>query len=482
MVSVRFNAAAKNAEPSLVLLTKEQTASPALGFVRDSVFHQQITTLVREKRFAGDHGEIFPLLLKRGLTLIVGLGPKAKLSKTAFCMVVKQALESSYLRGISAVNIFPHSKDDEAILNIVDGILIGAYKWKKYLTPKKDAKALSAVTIAVPPKKIYADQIRICEGVRYARDLVNENADIVNSTFIEGEIRRLARQKKNIRLEVLGEKELKKKRLNLLLAVNKGSRNPARLLIAKYQGAGKGADYTALVGKGITFDTGGLDLKTVGHIETMRTDMSGAAAVLAVLKNTISLKIKKNVVFAVAIAENAIGSGAYKPGDVLKSYDGKTVEVANTDAEGRLVMADALSYVVKNYNPARVIDIATLTGACAIALGPDYAGLLSNDDQLAEKLLSLSPKTDDRLWRLPLYCELTRCLRSQYADLKNMGLPKGVGGTLTGAEFLRQFIGKTPWAHLDIAGTTFAETPRLYYNYGATGIGVRILTEFLRTH
>jgi leucyl aminopeptidase len=212
----------------------------------------------------------------------------------------------------------------------------------------------------------------------------------------------------------------------------------------------------------------------------MRCDMAGAAAALGILKNVISLGIKKNILFVVAVAENAIGKAAYKPGDVIKSYSGKTVEIANTDAEGRLVLADAISYVVKNYKPARIVDLATLTGACPVALGNDYSGLMSNDDKLADTLLKVAQITDDRLWRLPLYPELKTHLKSQYADLKSTGIPRGIGGTISAAEFLHQFVGDTRWAHLDIAGTAFVEGQgRLYFNYGATGSGVRLLTQFL---
>ena len=298
---------------------------------------------------------------------------------------------------------------------------------------------------------------------------------------MEDELKRLVKGQTNIRLEILKEKDLKKKGLNLLLAVNRASQYPPRLMIAHYQGGKKGSEDLAIIGKGITFDTGGLNLKPTGSIESMREDMAGAAAVLGILKNVLSLGIKKNILFVVAIAENAIGKAAYKPGDVIKAYNGKTVEIANTDAEGRLVLADAIAYVVKNYKPARMIDLATLTGACPVALGNDYTGLMSNDDKFAQKLLDVGQKTDDRTWRLPLYPELKTHLKSQYADLKSTGIPRGIGGTISAAEFLHQFVGEAKWVHLDIAGTAFAEGQgRLYFNYGATGSGVRLVTEFLQ--
>jgi leucyl aminopeptidase len=483
MTAIKFNEKIKLSGSSIVFLTKEQAVSPKLINIGDSIFHGQFSQIVREKRFSGEFAETFPLLIKNGITLIVGLGPQAKLSKTSFCIAVKQALESPYLKTASAVNIFSHSKSDEAIGAIIEGVQIGTYRWRKYFQKKGNQKSLLSVMIAAASKKSYIDRIKICEGVNYTRDLVNENAEITNSIFIESEARRIIRQKKNVKIDVLGEKELRKKGLNLILAVNKGSEYPPRLIIIKYQGAKKNSDYTVIVGKGITFDTGGLNLKPTGSVETMRSDMAGAAAVLGVMKNVISLGIKANILFVVAIAENAIGAGSQKPGDVIKSYDGKTVELANMDAEGRLLLADVLSYTVKNYQPKKIIDIATLTGACAVALGHDYSGLLSNNDEFADKVLKIGQLTDDRLWPLPLYPELKNNIKSQYADIKNSGLPKGVGGTMSAAEFLRQFVGDVPWVHLDIAGTAFADgAGRLYFNYGATGVGVRLLTNFLENN
>ena len=296
-------------------------------------------------------------------------------------------------------------------------------------------------------------------------------------------IKSLIKGKKNISIEILNKKELEDKGLGLLLAVNQGSNKDPKLIIVKYNGSANKGGYTALVGKGITFDSGGLNLKPSGHIETMRCDMAGAAAVLGTLKNTIELNLKKNIIFSFALAENAIGSNAYKPGDVIKSYSGKTVEIGNTDAEGRLVLADAISYIVKNYSPNRIIDIATLTGACVVALGHYYSGFITNDENIVKKLEEASSETDDKIWRLPSYPELKDALKSQIADIKNIGYPRGAAGTLTAGEFLKTFTDKTKWSHLDIAGTAFVEqSKKEYYSYGATGAGVRLLTKYLQSN
>jgi leucyl aminopeptidase len=201
------------------------------------------------------------------------------------------------------------------------------------------------------------------------------------------------------------------------------------------------------------------------------------------LKNAIDLNLKKNILFVVGLAENAISSRAYKPGDVIRGYAGKTVEVGNTDAEGRLVLADAIAYVVKNYKPARIVDIATLTGACIVALGNDYTGLVTNDDKFSRQLVRSSNETDDRVWRLPMYPELKDAMKSRIADISNISSTRGAGGTITAAEFLHQFTEGTTWAHLDIAGTAFSDGPgRMYFGYGATGSGVRLMTHYFQHH
>jgi len=396
--------------------------------------------------------------------------------------MVRQALLSSCLNQARSIEIIPFDTREDTIRGVIEGLWIGTYRWDKYKSdsrkhPGPNAKDIHLVT---PVKREYHRMITICQGVTLTRDLVNDNADTVNSTYLEKTIRALCAKKKNIKISVFNKKELQAKKLNLILAVNKGSRQEPKLIIVQYQGAPKKQKPIALVGKGITFDSGGLNLKTSGHIETMRCDMAGAAALIGVLKNTIELQFKKNILFVFGLAENAIGSNATKPGDIITGYSGKTVEIANTDAEGRLVLADAIAYTVKNYHPERIIDVATLTGACIVALGYDHTGLVSSHAALARNLLAAAQKTDDRAWQLPSYPEIKDSVKSHVADIRNIGYPRGAGGTITAAEFLRQFTNDVPWAHLDIAGTAFIEERQhLYYDYGATGAGVRLLCEYL---
>lgn len=439
---------------------------------------RELRTIITQLKFTPKSGKLYPLQYGKNRFLICGLGNIDKLSRPRLCEIIKSAFSSDFVRDYSKIAILPPNQSNDFIKRIIEAWLIGTYSWDKYKSERDSQK--KSLTILAKENQILQDCIAVCNGVNLARDLVNENADVKTSQFLEKKIRLVIRGKKDVKIEVLNKTQLKKKGLNLHLAVNQGSANEPKLIIIRYQGAEPKSPYTALVGKGITFDTGGLNLKLSGNIETMKMDMGGAAAVMGTLQNILALKPKCNIIFAVGLAENVIDAKAYKPGDVITGYAGKSVEIANTDAEGRLVLADAISYIVKNDNPKRIIDIATLTGACIIALGHDYSGLVSTDNVLANHLLQSADKTDDRLWRLPSYPELKESVQSNIADIRNLGYPKGAGGMLTAAEFLRQFTGKvTKWAHLDIAGTAYVEGKgRRYYNHGATGAGVRLLTHY----
>lgn len=464
---------------SAIFITSTQIKTKKISIV-DADLSTEIFRVVESGKFLGQYGDLFPLIYKKKLVVLAGLGLENDLTPTGLRVAVRNVFLSPYLKEVRELIVFPHSQSDEAVEGFIEGICIGTYSFDKHITKKKKDLVKKFFVIS-PEKKKYIEMVAICDGINFTRELVNDNAETVNSDYIENILRVLIKGRKNVSFEVLGKKELKKKGLNLILAVNSGSSHPPKLMIVDYRAGSKNQKHIAVCGKGITFDTGGLNLKPTGYMETMRLDMAGAAAVLGALKNTIALGIKKNILFVFGVAENAIGSKAQKPGDVVRSYSGKTVEIANTDAEGRLVLADAISYVVKKYKPGCVIDIATLTGACVIALGYDYSAVLSNNDDVAGRILTAAKKTDDRAWQLPLYPEIKDHLKSQYADIKNTGLPKGAAGTISAAEFIRQFVGDVPWAHIDIASTAFVDgQSRLYFGNGATGSGVRMLTYFLK--
>ncbi|HBG60256.1 MAG: hypothetical protein A2Y03_05405 [Omnitrophica WOR_2 bacterium GWF2_38_59] len=469
---------------SIILITADQLKNRSFNFT-DKDLSRSLIGLFESKIFTGDPGQTYPLALNKRFFLLVSLGAQKDITSTSLKILIKNSLLSPNLKDAKNIELICHDQKGSTIKCAIEGALLGTYSWNKYKSKTVDKNNIDEKNLYIisTKNKDLESNITICESTNFTRDLVNDNADFITSAFLEKTILSLVKGRKNISVEILNKKELKAKGLNLLLGVNQGSNKEPKLIIVKYTGSDKKDKYTALVGKGITFDSGGLNLKPTGSIETMREDMGGAAAVIGTLKNALALKIKKNIIFAVGLAENAIGSGSQKPGDVVISYSKKSVEIANTDAEGRLVLADAISYIIKNYEPERLINIATLTGACVIALGYDYSGLISNDDILTKNILKSSIETDDRAWHLPNYPELKDSVKSNIADIKNLGFPKGIAGTLTAAEFLRQFVGDTKWAHIDIAGTAFVEgTSRMYYGHGATGAGVRLLTNYLQNN
>lgn len=284
-----------------------------------------------------------------------------------------------------------------------------------------------------------------------------------------------------LNLTVFGEDKLKELKMGGILGVSQGSKEEAKLVFLEYKTKKAGAPTIALVGKGITFDSGGLSIKPAKAMETMKDDMAGAATVICTMQVIAQLKPDVNVVAVAPFSENMPGGAAIKPGDVITFYNGKTAEVKNTDAEGRLVLADALAYTVEKYKPQAIIDLATLTGACAHALGPFYAGLFSCDDNLVDKLNVASKKSGDRIWRLPMDDDYKVAIRSDIADICNIGNGNYLSGATTAALFLQNFVSDTPWAHLDIAGVAFGVPDMSYYRTGATGFGIRLLTDLIMT-
>ncbi len=340
--------------------------------------------------------------------------------------------------------------------------------------------SVELISDTITNKKIRNTAV-ICQSTCYARDLVNENASQIIPERLAREARTIANRSGSMTCTVIADKEIRQKGLGLLHAVGQGSPYPPRLIIMNYKGNTQSGKKTAVVGKGITFDSGGQNLKPSKHIETMRCDMSGAAAVLGIMKALSILKPKVNVLGVIAAAHNAIDGKSYFPGDIQRSYAGKTVEILNTDAEGRLALADGLSYCIKHFKPTEIIDLATLTGSIVSALGETLAGIFSNNDAMAEKLFQSGERTGERLWRMPLYDEHRESMKSDIADLRNISkMPAGHGGSITAAAFLEFFVEDLPWAHLDIAGTAFNEgEARGEVVKMGTGFGVRLLMDYL---
>jgi leucyl aminopeptidase len=440
--------------------------------------------------FHGKEGEMLVLYnAKKGekRILFIGLGSKQECNaenlRRAYAAAVKQCRRKKWAFVNLVVPESIHLKEEAVCQSIAEGMLLANYAFDalKHDAIKEEPTVLLSKVCLIGVEK---ESLALCKktekittAVELARDLVNGNADDVNASALVKCAKELEREFSHIKVKILDKKQLEKEKMGLLLAVNRAAAHDPALIILEYRGDEKSKEQTAFVGKGITFDTGGLNMKQTGQMETMKCDMAGAAAVLGVIRAAASLGLKKNVIGVIAAAENAVGPSSFKPGDVYRSYSGKTIEISNTDAEGRLVLADALSYLQATFEPTRIIDLATLTGGIVITLGEEVTGLFCNDDALACSLIAAGEKTYERLWRLPLYKEYKEALKSSIADLKNSGGRKA--SSITAALFLEQFIKKTPWAHLDIAGTAYLSDPKTYNPTNATGVGVRLLIEFL---
>ena len=318
------------------------------------------------------------------------------------------------------------------------------------------------------------------EGTFFARDLVSEPGNILHP---DEYAKRLSSLKKyGLKINIYDDKKLIKLGMNALLGVGQGSIRGSYLVTMEWNGTKNNSKPLAFVGKGVCFDTGGYSLKPAKFMEDMTYDMAGSATVAGLMKNLALRKAKVNAVGVVGLVENMVSGNAQRPGDIVKSYSGKTIEILNTDAEGRLVLADALTFTEKKFKPKFIVDLATLTGAIIVSLGSEYAGLFSNDDKLSKQLLTVGKKVDEKLWRMPLHKNFDKLIDSKNADMQNINYVGGAG-SITAAQFLQRFIlNKTPWAHLDIAGMAFSKYGGALNSGGATGYGVRLLNKLIEDH
>jgi leucyl aminopeptidase len=414
--------------------------------------------------------------------VIAGLGKKADFAPNLLRSQAARAMVKAAKLKRKKICLFGPDAPGDTKANheaCLEGALLGAYNFDRHKSEKPDSiKELQLVEFALASAEVKSIQT-VCDAVCFARDLVNDNAHLVTPERLAREALDMADN--SLKVKVLDEKMLQKEGLSLMAAVGQGSIYPPRLVVMEYSGAGPKAKKIAVIGKGVTFDSGGLNLKSNEGMLTMRMDMAGAAAVLGIMKALAVLKPAVNVVGVVGAVQNAMDAKAYFPGDVYPSYAGKTVEIINTDAEGRLVLADAVAYCRKNYSPERILDFATLTGACLIALGETVAGVISNNDQLYDELFAAGEAVAERVWRLPLYPEHKKAMKSDIADLRNLAkFKRGYAGTITGGAFIAEFVENTPWAHIDIAGTAFNESsPRGEVPKLATGFGVRLALKWL---
>ncbi|HEV2302551.1 MAG TPA: leucyl aminopeptidase [Stellaceae bacterium] len=375
----------------------------------------------------------------------------------------------------------------EAAAELAFGAQLRAYRFDKYRTKEKPEKKPSLVRLTVATsaaaaaKRAYLPLEKLAEAVAFARDLVSEPANVIYPETLAAAAQSLSEL--GVEVEILDEAAMKKLGMNALLAVGQGSVRPPRLVVMKWRGAprgrtGEGAQPLAFVGKGVTFDTGGISIKPAAGMEEMKWDMAGSAVVIGLLRSLAGRKASVDAVGVVGLVENMPSGTAQRPGDIVTSMSGQTIEVLNTDAEGRLVLADALWYCQNRFKPRLMVDLATLTGAVIVALGHEQAGLFSNDDELAERLLAAGKAVGEPVWRLPLGDGYDREIDSDAADVKNIGGDRAAG-SIIGAQFLQRFVNGVPWAHLDIAGVAWSKKDAAITPKGATAFGVRLLDRFV---
>jgi leucyl aminopeptidase len=371
------------------------------------------------------------------------------------------------------------SKEKNFVGFFTHGLKLKSYKFNKYIT-KKNTRIISINIFGKKNNLSTQSLLRfnaLEEGTFYARDLVSEPGNILHPDEYAKRLNSL--KKLGIKINILDKKKLKKLGMNALLGVGMGSIRGSYLVTMEWNGRKNNSRPLAFVGKGVTFDTGGYSLKPARFMEDMTYDMAGSAAVVGLMKSLALRKAKINAVGVVGLVENMVSGVAQRPGDIVKSYSGKTIEVLNTDAEGRLVLADALTYTEKKFKPKFIIDLATLTGAIIVSLGSEYAGLFSNDEKLSKQILNAGEKVEEKLWRMPLHKNYDKLMNSKNADVQNINYVGGAGST-TAAQFLQRFIlNKTPWAHLDIAGMAFSKYGGALNSSGATGFGVRLLNQLI---
>jgi len=442
-----------------------------------------VTRAAEADRFKGKNGATLDMLAPSGLDvsrlIVIGVGKARDLKAEDFVRLGGVAMGKIPGAATQAtiVTDLPGAIKPERVADLALGVQLRAYTFDRYKTKRKDDEKAAEVAISIAVggvsavEKAYAARSAVASGVLIARDLVNEPANVL---YPEEFARRAGNLKKlGVAVEVLDVKEMKKLGMNALVGVGLGSQHESRTVIMRWNGDKRGSAPVAFIGKGVCFDTGGISIKPAAGMEDMKGDMAGAACVVGLMHALAARKAKVNAIGAIGIVENMPDGRAQRPGDIVTTMSGQTIEIINTDAEGRLVLSDVLHYVNKRFKPKFMVDLATLTGAIIVALGQEYAGLFANDDKLADRLVKVGNETGERVWRMPLAPEFDKMIDSKFADMKNTG--GRYGGAITAAQLLQRFVDKTPWAHLDIAGTAMGSPQTEINRSWGSGFGVRLL-------
>jgi len=443
-----------------------------------------VTRAAAAERFKGKNATTLDIVAPAGLAVdrlvIVGAGKVralkesdfVKLGGVAMGKIPSAAADATIIADLPGGGVKPDRAADLAL-----GVRLRTYAFDRYKTKPKEDESPKEIRVAIAvasvaaAEKAYGSRAAVADGVTLARDLVNEPANVLYPEEFAHRV--LGLKKLGVSVEVLDVPAMRKLGMNALLGVGQGSEHESRCVIMRWNGGKKGVDPVAFIGKGVCFDTGGISIKPAANMEDMKGDMAGAACVVGLMQTLAAREAKVNAVGAIGIVENMPDGKAQRPGDIVKTMSGQTIEVINTDAEGRLVLADVLHYVNKRFKPKFMIDLATLTGAIIIALGSEYAGLFSNDDRLAERLVKVGRLTGEKVWRMPVGPEYDKQIESKFADMKNVG--GRPAGSITAALILSRFVDKTPWAHLDIAGTGIGSPQNDINKSWGSGFGVRLL-------
>ncbi|GAB5389227.1 MAG: leucyl aminopeptidase [Alphaproteobacteria bacterium] len=493
-MDVKFVAHKLPAKGSVAVFVNSTAKLTGSGAELDDACGGALKKLIKMSDFKGAKGSICVLPLPAGTdydhVLVVGMGKKGKITTAAMEIAGGRLLQRAKRLGVAEVPaILDEDQLDDVTIGaaaIGNGAVLADWSFDKYKgksgsggTKKKPGKELKSLRIAtaksVTARNHFKQMKAVSDGVCMTRDLVTEPANVLTPTEFANRCKEL--EELGVEVEVLDADKLKEMGAGAIMAVGQGSANPPCMVIMRWRGGEEGDAPLAFVGKGVTFDTGGVNIK-MQMMEEMKMDMGGAGVVTGLMKAIAGRGAKVNVTGCIGLAENMPSAEAYRPSDILTSLSGKTIEVLNTDAEGRLVLADCLWHIKETEKPKFMIDLATLTGAMMIALGHEYAGFFTGSDKLAKQLHRMGKATGDKVWRLPLHDNYDRQIDSKIADVKNLG-PRWAGAT-TAAQFLGRFVGSTPWAHIDIAGVTSVGKPSaLQANGGATGFGVRLLDRMI---
>ncbi len=490
-MKVGFSKISIPANGAVVVMATEGRELTATGRRVDERTGGALARAMKAGHFKGSAGQVVEVVAPSGLkasrVLVVGLGKAAEVSQlgleAAGGGVAGKLLRSGEKAVAIAVDPISGAKPSAAEIAafVANGALLASYTFDRYRTKLKPEQKPSLASLTVmtndvaKARRMYGPIAKVSEGVFFTRDLVSEPANIIYPKTLAAEARKLT--KLGVKVEVLGRSKMDQLGMGALLGVAQGSAREPQLVMMRYDGGKRGRAPVAFIGKGVTFDSGGISIKPAAGMEDMKWDMGGSGVVIGLMKALAGRKAKCNVVGVVGLVENMPSGTAQRPGDVVKSMSGQTIEVINTDAEGRLVLADALWYTQKRFKPKLMVDLATLTGAMIIALGNEQAGLFSSDDELAKQLHAAGEETGELVWRFPLSSDYDKLINSDIADMKNVG---GRGaGSITAAQFLQRFTNDVPWAHLDIAGVTWSNKPRPTTPKGGTGFGVRLLDRFV---